>query len=651
MKKNAFLIMLVFFITTKSIQAQIDELANMSLEELMQITIDVSSTEAVNIFNTPSNVTLIDRETILRYEYQTVAEAIRSVAGIEVLQSNIDRNITTSRGVLQNYYTNKVLIMINGISTWQPIYGSGVIDRIDINDVERIEILKGPASVLYGTNAYTGVVNIVLKEASANEVNAKLQVGNHYLGAGSVNLTHVNKDFKLFMAANSFYEKREPYELLSTRGQLFNGDSVYFYEEQYIGYNLSSEAQYKNHHVFFNKFMFEHTSPGISPSYTSGGGSLVQDDGVMINYHYDGNLNEKFRLIASALYDYNHRIWNTNATADIALELGAQRLQGILKGHYTFNEKLNFELGFEGFHGKSFGHKTVNVLQDTVVRSNMKDEENLTEWSGVAQLNYKMGVVNLLAGSRFTQNKQFGSNISSRVSALINLNENNSLKLIFGQSFRAPTMLELYFNHPTVVGNKDLQPETSTSYELAYLVRAGNFFAQIIGYYAEYDQLIQRYTPVVGQPATYRNSEAFNGLGTEIELKYVNPKIVNAYLNYNYIQGKGDFAEANYKFVPAHTVAFGISKPIQNFAITLNGYMYSGAEGYYGSIDPQTMLDANVSFKHESGDIKLTHKFSALNLTNSDMLIPEYIRVTKNINTMSTTEFGMRFIYTLFLNF
>lgn len=92
----------------------------------MNISIDVSSTEAVNIFNTPSNVTLIDRETILRYEYQAVAEAIRSVAGIEVLQSNIDRNIITSRGVLQNYYTNKVLIMINGISTWQPIYGSGI---------------------------------------------------------------------------------------------------------------------------------------------------------------------------------------------------------------------------------------------------------------------------------------------------------------------------------------------------------------------------------------------------------------------------------------------------------------------------------------------------------------------------------------------
>ncbi len=229
----------------------------------MNISIDVSSTEAVNIFNTPSNVTLIDRETILRYEYQAVAEAIRSVAGIEVLQSNIDRNIITSRGVLQNYYTNKVLIMINGISTWQPIYGSGIIDRIDINDVERIEILKGPASVLYGTNAYTGVVNIVLKEASTNEVNAKLQVGNYHLGAGSVNLTHVKNDLKLFIAANSSYEKRKPDELLSTRGQLFNGDSVYFYEEQYIGYNLSSEAQYKNHYLFVNKFTYEHTSPGF----------------------------------------------------------------------------------------------------------------------------------------------------------------------------------------------------------------------------------------------------------------------------------------------------------------------------------------------------------------------------------------------------
>ena len=84
-KKTVFIfvqISLIILLGHLNIFAQDDELWDMSIEELMEIPIEVSSTESVNIFNTTSNVTLIDRETILRYDYQTVAEAVRSVESL-----------------------------------------------------------------------------------------------------------------------------------------------------------------------------------------------------------------------------------------------------------------------------------------------------------------------------------------------------------------------------------------------------------------------------------------------------------------------------------------------------------------------------------------------------------------------------------------
>lgn len=95
-----------------------DELFDMSLEELLKLEITVSSTKGKNVFNTPSTVTVIDHDMLHQYNFLTVAEMLRNVVGLDIYQTNIEDNVPTSRGILQNFYANKILVMINNVPNY-----------------------------------------------------------------------------------------------------------------------------------------------------------------------------------------------------------------------------------------------------------------------------------------------------------------------------------------------------------------------------------------------------------------------------------------------------------------------------------------------------------------------------------------------------
>ncbi len=124
-----------------------------ALLELLNTPIAVASSKGDNLFTAPSTVSFMDRDFLMRYGVQTLAEAVDLAAGMSVSRGPLRIDQPTSRGVLQDTYANRVLLLINGVSTWNALSGDMTLARIPIQDVERIEILKGPASVLYGSNA------------------------------------------------------------------------------------------------------------------------------------------------------------------------------------------------------------------------------------------------------------------------------------------------------------------------------------------------------------------------------------------------------------------------------------------------------------------------------------------------------------------
>lgn len=474
------------------------KLTDMSLEELVNIKVNVSSSQEKTIFQTPSTVSIVDRSMLEKYNFLSLAEMLRTVVGFDIYQTNNDDNVATSRGILQNYYANKILVMIENIPVYQPIYGNTNLDRIDVNDVERLEVLKGPASVLYGSNAYMGVVNIILRKSNDGDVNVRLGAGYPRLGTAGANLTLKNKNFDVFLSGNGGFEVQKPYLLEGKKQDLYNGKNAFYFQRELHSSNVNLLARYKSLSLLLNHFEYQHTFLGINPSFISGGNKPMNDRGTLVAVKFLQPLSPKTILYTDLSLDLFNRNYASNVDGSTELALTGNRISNNLRINHQFNSALSMEGGL--FYDHYFGakHQTVNVWEEKVIRSNMKDVGATGQYSVFGQFQADLKQWDLIAGLRYTSNSQHNSNSSARISAIYKLDDQNSFKFIFGQSFRTPTLLELYFDHPTVIGNINLKPETANSLEVAYVFGKKNFFLQLLTYYHKLENLIQRVTPSTG---------------------------------------------------------------------------------------------------------------------------------------------------------
>jgi outer membrane cobalamin receptor len=507
---------------------------------------------------------------------------------------------------------------------------------------------------LYGSNAYLGVINIILRKNADGDVNVRIGSGTRRMGTAGANVSLSKNDFSLFISGNSSYDIQKPYELTGKRQDLYKGDSVFMFQREVKSSNFNVLSGYKSFRFIMNRYEYQHAFLGINPSFISGGNKPMTDRGTLLAVKYQNQSAKKVNLLADLAYDYFKRDYASNQDGSTALMLSGERLVATLKLNYTISTALDVEAGVDAEKRMNGKHVSLDVLKDTVLRHNLKNARNINEVSAFTQLHYKTGIANILGGLRYTNNSFSGNNLSGRVSLVSDFSDTNSIKLIYGQSYRAPTMLELFFDHPTVVGNINLKPEKAHSVELAFVHGHGNLFFQMLGYYHKLHDLIQRYTPPTGPPSMYQNISSIEGCGFELEAKYQKPGFLNAFFNYNFMSGLGQNAALNYRLVPNHTVKAGANKSFGNFFVSVNGYAVSSVMGNPKLNQPlaaQLMLDGHVGYKHILGAKKMaiTHMLSAKNLTSSQMLIPEYIRQTDNINSMATTGTGIRLMYTLTL--
>jgi outer membrane cobalamin receptor len=622
----------------------------MDLAELTAVKVTVASHDSVDVFATPSTVTVVGRDMIERFGFQDLAEVLAHVAGLEVYQTIIDRNIPTARGVLQNFYANKILLLIDGVPTWQPIYGDGRLDRLDLEDVARIEVLKGPASVLYGSNAYAGVINLVLRRPEIGRGRAHARAGMPDLAAAGLNARVLAGGTDVFFSVNASSETRHPYTMTGVVGQPFNGSLEYRVTEVYETGNVNLSARRGDHSVLVNGFRYDHTYLGASPSYVSGGGQIVENRGLLASYRFDGPVGRGVRLRGSLNYDGFERRFPLSIDRTNTIRLAGSRVFADAVGMVDLSAGTRLETGLTVEERHSRGHKTWDAVQDTLVRDNMSGDDDVLEWSAYGQLHWTIGDLAVLLGTRYTDNDLFGDNVSSRVSAMYALGDRRSIKAMWGQSFRVPTMFELYFDHPTVIGNPALQPETSTCWELAYLAGSGRVFYQVLGFYADYEDLITRVTPPGGPPSAYVNGAAFAGRGIELELRYQGAGTA-AFANWTLLDGVGDTADPNYRYVADHTVQAGVDQRIGAFSVGLLGKAVSAVDGHLERIPAQYLLDFNLGLRHEMGQVEVSHTLSLKNVTGSDMFIAEYIRQAPNVNALATTAYGRRLIYRVRIGF
>lgn len=163
------------------------ELTELSLEQLMNIDVTSVSKKEERLFDAPAAIYVLTNEDIRRSGATTIPEALRMVPGLEVAQIDANKWAITARG-FNTLFANKLLVLIDGRSVYTPFF-SGVywdVQDVMLEDIDRIEVIRGPGATLWGANAVNGVINITTKSAKETQgVLATTGFGSHEQGFGA----------------------------------------------------------------------------------------------------------------------------------------------------------------------------------------------------------------------------------------------------------------------------------------------------------------------------------------------------------------------------------------------------------------------------------------------------------------------------------
>ncbi len=149
-----------------------DELKELTLEELMDVDISVTivSKKKEKLSQSPAGVFIVTREDIRRSGVTTLPEALRIVPGLQIAQIDANKWAITSRG-FNEQFSNKLLVLIDGRSVYTPLFSGVYWDIQDtlLEDVDRIEVVRGPGATVWGANAVNGVINIITRHSGKTQ--------------------------------------------------------------------------------------------------------------------------------------------------------------------------------------------------------------------------------------------------------------------------------------------------------------------------------------------------------------------------------------------------------------------------------------------------------------------------------------------------
>lgn len=141
-------------------------LSDLSLEELMNVEVEIVSKKQESLARVPAAVTVMTSEDIRRTGAQTLPDILRQAIGVNVAQQNANYWAVSIRG-FNDVFANKLLVMMDGRSVYSPLFSGTFWDVQDavLADIDRIEIVRGPGATVWGANAVNGVINIISKSA------------------------------------------------------------------------------------------------------------------------------------------------------------------------------------------------------------------------------------------------------------------------------------------------------------------------------------------------------------------------------------------------------------------------------------------------------------------------------------------------------
>ena len=470
---------------------------------------------AVDVRHLPMTVTVINRATLTeQHQSSILPTAMQMVPGLFVTsRSMMGYGVSTGaagginmRGITGG--AGQLLVLIDGHPQYQGIYGHPIADSYQTLMADRVEVLRGPASVLYGSNAMGGVLNIVTRSMRQDGVKT-----NFNLGAGSYGTIQTE-------ASNQVRSGKFSSTVAAQYGRTDNHRPRMGFEQyggyMKLGYDLT---EHWNTYVDADITHFNASYPGAesSPLYDADQWITRGMVSAALENHY-GNTNG-----ALSVYSNFGRHKIDDGTADPSKPTQRFfRSKDALTGVSWYQSARLFEgnrltVGFDFQH--IYGHayytsKETGEVLDTPNKQSGKSHRN--EVAGYIDIRQDLlSWLTIDAGLRYDHHSITGSEWIPQAGVVVRPIPVGEIKLMASKGFRNPTMREMYLYPPS---NEELQPERLWNYELSWRHRLRQFSYGVNLFYIKGDNMIQ----TVNRKNV--NTGEIENYGAELEAHYsINP--------------------------------------------------------------------------------------------------------------------------------
>ncbi len=630
-KKRVFLVLIlsIFLLAGYSFSQEkkkVTDVEEISLEELLNQEVTVASKKAQKVEEAPAIISVITKKEIIERGYLNLYDALTSLPGINSVQTYWGFNQLFFRGIYSPLYNDKSLVLINGHPFWDSINGSYYIEAFPMEAVKRIEVIRGPGSTLYGTNAFAGVINIVTEDGESEKSSGYIRGSSYSTLEGSLVVSGKSDEFKYVFSAGerigSGYLYTIPVDEIgkenSTTDFVLNFTSFY------------GALSYKGFKISTYSFLQEKSKVDVMPAVF---GDLSNNHnkwaGYFVMADYKGDLGDKASFSIRASYNYFDRKFPSLYGGFTMLWSKGERYDGEASISYVVNDKtsLIFGVGYENASEDFydfFDRLTMDVLTCVIDEHGRSDSSFFTYIQGDSKLSDKIEAV---AGVRYVNNKDYGSFLTPRGGIVFKLKENLFFKTLYGEAFRAPNLMEKYIQFGVTVGSIDLQPEKIKTVDIGldWIYKNRNF--RINYFYTIVNDLIGRYLDETDGKTHYTNFEGESTyMGAEFEIRGKLVGKTTFFLNGSYLTGEDSDGE-EIPYVPDY---------LSNGGITYNGKKIL-ASFYYNyvsktvnptingdvEIDPAFVLNAKFGYKLSD---KLTLSIIAHNVFDQEIWAPEFVR-------------------------
>ncbi len=567
---NVFILISTCLVSTAQQVTSLDSMENimffdMSIEDIMNMKVTTASKKEEKLTDAPAIISVITQNDIANYGANNLFDVIDRLTGTYTLGSALlPDNMVSFRGDATVHYNNHILYLING----RPLrdnFGGGIRMALNLlyplDRITKIEQVRGPGSVLYGTGAYTGVINIITKDADKQNLNVIIQSGS--FGRVQGNISGGCHFGKVEIAGSINLLKENGWDFKATDGGAFGPKETRTIKMLQEGYSADLSIKYKGFSLssYYGNSKQRAMYFPLAWSYF---GKINSNGDTLPSKPKDYNLLHKYLFIDFG-YQKDLTPWwkitineTVNSQKVIEAAEGATDNIAVVRSLDMLSEITNFikirknaSLTIGGLVNLISGNQTfpVSARQTPTVQNPYEavgfgsyyiyndkygknpnppyivPKYNEEQYAGYTQIDYKpKSYIKLTVGGQVNKVKNVKLDFVPRLGAIINLNKNFGTKILYASAFRVGASTERLIKVGFVFGNEQLKPEKINTFETQFFYNStSNLINASITYFYNYQSSLIRRS---GQAAIankipageyYINSGSSNTQGLEIE--------------------------------------------------------------------------------------------------------------------------------------